>query len=140
LIVFIVLTTGCGRVSSVGERPPALVVTSGDARLELQPYTVCWSTATSGYCADGIPPDPLPSLGEIDEDIEVFWPFAGWEFDASIQQAGEDAVDVVLGVRPGAWVIEVGDLGGNYEVSLSGFGPQGDVHYQFSVEVVRGSD
>jgi len=116
-----------------------MVVTSGDARLELQPYTVCWSTATSGYCADGIPPDPLPSLGEIREDIEISWPFAGWEFIASIAHAGGDAVAVVLGARPGVWAIEVDDLEGRYEVSLSGFGPQGDVHYQFSVEVLPAS-
>ena len=120
----------------MGERPPALAVTSGDARLELQPYTVCWSTATSGYCADGIPPDPLPSLGEIEENIEILWPFAGWEFAASLHQEGANAVDVVLGVRPGVWVIEVDGLEGNYEVSLSGFGAQGDVHYRFSGEVV----
>jgi hypothetical protein len=103
------------------------VVTSGDARLELQPYTVCWSTPTSGYCADGVPPDPLPSLGRIEEDIEIAWPFAGWEFVASIEQADEDAVELALGERPGVWVIEVGDLDGSYEVALSGFGPQGDV-------------
>ena len=135
----ILIATGCVRVSSAGERPPALVVTSGDARLELQPYTVCWSTATSGYCADGIPPDPLPMLGEIQEDIEISWPFAGWEFAASLQQGRGRAFNVDLGGAPGVWVIEVGDLEGPYDVSLSGFGPQGDVHYQFAVEVVAGS-
>jgi hypothetical protein len=113
-----------------------MVVTSGNVSLELQPYTVCWSTATSGYCADGIPPDPLPSLGEIREDVEISWPFAGWEFVASIAQAGGDAVEVVLAERPGVWAIEIDDLEGNYEVALSGFGPQGDVHYRFSIEVL----
>jgi len=135
----ILIATGCVRVSSAGERPPALVVTSGDARLELQPYTVCWSTATSGYCADGIPPDPLPSLGEIEEHIEISWPFAGWEFAASIQQGEADPVEVDLVGAPGVWVMEVDDLNGAYDVSLSGFGPQGDVHYQLAVEVVAGS-
>lgn len=76
----------------------------------------------------------MPSLGEVGEDIEIFWPFAGWEFAASLHQDGADAIDVVLVVRPGVWVIEVGDLEGNYDVSLSGFGPEGDVHYQFRVE------
>jgi hypothetical protein len=136
MVLSILLATGCGRVSAVGERPPPLVVAAGDVRLELQPYTVCWSTATSSYCADGIPPDPLPSLGEVGEDIEIFWPFAAWEFAVSLQHEGADAVDVVLDVRPGVWVIEVDDLEGNYDVSLSGFGPHGDVHYQFSVEAV----
>jgi hypothetical protein len=112
-----------------------MVVTSGNVSLELQPYTVCWSTATSGYCADGIPPDPLPSLGEIREDVEISWPFAGWEFVASIQKNDADAVDVELVEQAGQRVIEVDDLDGIYSISLSGFGPQGDVHYRFSVEV-----
>jgi hypothetical protein len=136
LAMSILIATGCFRVSSVGERPPPLVVTAGDARLDLQPYTLCWNAATSGYCADGIPPDPLPSLGEIGEDIKISWPFAGWEFVASIQKDGADAVDVELMEQAGQRVIEVDDLDGIYDVSLSGFGPQGDVHYQFSVEVV----
>jgi hypothetical protein len=120
----------------VGEQPPPLVVTSGDARLELQPYTVCWSTATSGYCADGGPPDPLPSLGAIGGDIDISWPLAGWDFTASMQPDGGDAVNVELVGEPAVRVIRVAGLDGTYAVSLSGFGPQGDVHYQFSVEVV----
>ncbi len=122
-------------MSGIGERPPPLVVTAGDARIELQPYTVCWSTATSGYCADGTQPSPLPSLGAIKESLEISWPLAGWDFVASIHQAGEDAIEVELGKRPGVWVIEVDDLEGNFDVSLSGFGPERDVQYQFSVDV-----
>jgi hypothetical protein len=32
--------------------------------------------------------------------------------------------------------VNVDRLDGIYDLSLSGFGPQGDVHHQFSVEVV----
>ncbi|HUP16027.1 MAG TPA: hypothetical protein VM848_08260 [Acidimicrobiia bacterium] len=35
LMPSILIAAGCGRVSSVGEQPPPLVVKTGDARLEL---------------------------------------------------------------------------------------------------------
>lgn len=136
LAMSILIATGCVRVSSAGERPPPLVVTAGDGRLDLQPHTVCWATGTGGYCADGTPPDPLPNLGEIEENIEVSWPFGGWEFVASIHEDDVEVANVELVEQAGVRVIEVDDLDGIYDVSLSGFGPQGDVHYQFSFEVV----
>ena len=68
--------------------------------------------------------------------IVVGWPLAGWEFVASMQQDGGGAVYVELVGQPAVRVVEVEGLAGTYDVSLSGFGPQGDVHYQFSVKVV----
>lgn len=113
----------------VPEAPPDLVVTNGSTTLELRPWTYCFANG----CADGFPPDPLPSIG-IGERLDVTFPLADWSFSAAFQRAGDpcartQTVDLEQG---GPTTFTLGPAGppGTYQVELFGRG-NGDLFVSF---------
>ena len=110
-------------------RPPGVVVSNGSTVLELAPWTYCIETT----CADGFPPDPLPSAGTGDE-LEVTFPLAGWTFDAAFQRAGEPCsrTQTIALQQTGPTSFRLGPAGpaGSYKVELFGRG-EGDLFVSF---------
>jgi hypothetical protein len=107
-------------------------VTAGDGQLVLVPYTYCW-TIGGGVCADGAPPNPLPSLTlERGSDLIIDFPLR-WAIQASLFQDGDRCEGVVLEVDPiGAPVHTLGPVG-MYLVEVFGRGDQGDAAWSFEL-------
>jgi len=107
-------------------------VTAGDEQLVLVPYTYCW-TVGRGVCADGAPPDPLPSLTlESGSDLIVDFPLR-WKIQATLFLEGDFCEGVVLEIHPiGASVDPLG-LAGQYLVEVFGRSEQGDAFWSFEL-------
>ena len=112
------------------EEPPPVTVQGGDVELSLNAWTACWSNG----CYDGAPPQVLPAIGSPGE-ITVEFPVAGWEFSAIVQPVG-----VECGRRQTEPLEQIGEtvhrlepigLAGDYEVTLFGRGPGGDLFVSF---------
>jgi hypothetical protein len=107
-----------------------VVVRGGDTVLSLEAWTACWGNG----CYDGVPPVDLPYIGSPDE-IVVEFAVSGWEFSATVQPAGE-----ACGRRQTEPLEQVSDtvhrlvpvgVADDYEVTLFGRGPGGDVFVSF---------
>lgn len=112
------------------EEPPPVTVQGGDVEMSINAWTACWSSG----CYDGAPPQVLPDIGSPGE-ITVEFPVAGWEFRAIVQPVG-----VECGRRQteplqfiGETVHRLEPIGpaGDYEVTLFGRGPGGDLFVSF---------
>jgi hypothetical protein len=115
------------------ERPPDLVVTAGDEQLVLGPFTYCWSVGDRGVCADGAPPDPLPSLTlESGSDLIVDFPLR-WEIQATLLPDGDHCEGVVVDVDPIAPSVDTLGPAGMYLVEVFGRGEQGDAAWSFEL-------
>lgn len=116
--------------SGAADRAPAVHVRAGDAELALEPWMACWGNG----CYDGFPPEVLPDIGGPDE-IMVEFPASNWEFTATVQPVGEEC-----GRRQTERLEPTGDTThrlvpvgpvDDYEVTLFGRGPGGDVFASF---------
>ena len=124
------------------DRPPNLVVTSGQERLDLEPWTYCWSSGTQGVCADGMPPDPLPAfeapVTELGVQYPLDWPMT---HQRSIPEGG--------GYCQGSTVISMDGHGdpfpppvpaGNHSVEIFAQGEGGDAIWSFAFETTTNMD
>jgi hypothetical protein len=140
--VLLLVLSGCFLVPGYGAStsPPPVLVDSGARSLEVDPYTTCWTAGSSGYCADGVPPDPLPDLGRVTGPVSVTFAVDGWDLMASAHLVGSGhrtSIDLALDeVSEQTWSMRTDVPGGTYEVSLSGRGPQGDIAAAFQLTVV----
>lgn len=113
--------------------PPVRLVTESVA-LRIHPFTSCWSTATSGFCYDGFPVKPLPSIGGTHGPITLAFGRDGWRFRVSVRDSSGEQTSVDL-VKTDArhWRLVVKDLpDGRYRADVFGSGPQGDVAAAFA--------
>lgn len=126
--------------------PPDIEVFGSNGTLALRPYTYCWTQEfgdeSVGICADGEWPDPLPSAGTTNGQVTFLFPVDGWSFTAhgGPPDAEPDRPLTVTEVRDGKWAVELDGVLGPSIVSVSGFGPEGDVHVAFTVELLSGVD
>ena len=144
------LTTACGNASTpnteiapsspttvsdpVDEiRPPELMVTAGSEELALAPFAWCWTESDQSICADGVPPEPLPSLTLApNSELSFHFPI-DWHLQASLFP-GEDfcevsEVDVLIDGTP---VVSLGPAG-TYRVEVFGSGEGGDGAWSFEL-------
>ncbi len=109
--------------------PPDVSVRNGGTTLELEPWTYCYQAA----CADGFPPDPLPSVGSGDQ-LDVMFPLEGWTFDATFQRAGDPCARTqTIGLQrggPTSFVLGPAGPAGTYTIELLGRG-DGDLIVSF---------
>jgi len=110
-------------------RPPSVSVASNATTLDLEAWTFCFANG----CADGFPPDPLPSVG-ADDELEVRFPLEGWGFQADFQRAGDPCarhqyVDLEQ-TGPTSFVLRPAGPAGTYAVTLFGRG-DGDLFVTF---------
>ena len=110
-------------------RPPGVTVASNATTLDLEAWTFCFANG----CADGFPPDPLPSVG-ADDELEVRFPLEGWGFQADFQRAGDPCarhqyVDLEQ-TGPTSFVLRPAGPAGTYAVTLFGRG-DGDLFVTF---------
>ncbi len=112
------------------EPPPDVVVTAGDVKLTLRPWTACWANG----CYDGAPPRNLAEVGSPPE-ILVEFPVPGWEFSATVRPVGEECgrrqMEPLERVGETTYLLRPIGLAGDYEVTLFGRGPGGDVFVSF---------
>lgn len=116
---------------------PSVIIRTADSALEVKPHTYCYRDT----CADGEPPDPMPSIGDA-EGVEIEFPISDWEFSAYFRQADERCPltqTVQLDKNSGGnWVLEPMGYRDTYEIWISGFSPEwedalewGDAFYAF---------
>ena len=128
-----------GGPDAVAEAPTFTV--QGDREpLTLKAYTHCGP----GYCADGAPPDPLPSAGRP-AAVPVRFSEPGWTLTASAHLGEDDdcarTYDLpVTGTGDGDWVLQPAGPAGTYDVTLSARGTRGDAYAAFAWTMpVRGT-
>jgi len=134
----VVATSTSVPTSTDGNRPPDLRVTGGDRELVLSPFSYCWSAGGTGVCADGLPPDPLPSLSLVDSALSVSLPI-DWTLQATVSPSGGACDDVsIIDVDPGGAPFDVPGSAGTYRLDLFGRGDRGDGAWAF--QVATGAD
>jgi len=110
-------------------RPPPFVVLFASTRLELEPFTYCYHSASRGVCADGFDNDP-PSIGSPAQ-IVVFVPVSGMDQMSVTQTIGSgDCGSLQAGVRAlggGWWSVRPSGPSANYRVSLFASGGGDDM-------------
>jgi hypothetical protein len=111
------------------EPPPSVVVRYFDESIELTPWTYCYGNG----CADGMPPENPPDVGNP-EEIIVEYPLPGWSFTASFRPSDDDCGRVQeVPLEPageGAFVLRPAGYAGTYDVTLFGRG-DGDLFTTF---------
>jgi hypothetical protein len=116
---------------------PSVIIRTAGSALDVRPYT--WSYRDT--CADGDPPDPLPSIGDA-ESAEIVFPISDWELSAYFTQANERCPltqFVPLDKNSaGNWVLEPMGYSDKYQIGISAFSPDwevalewGDAFYAF---------
>jgi hypothetical protein len=117
--------------------PPPVRLVAGGVVLALDPYTSCWSTASSAMCYDGIPPTPLPSLGGTTAPVRLAFDRSDWRFSGTMVDPGGTARQVrLVRIGPKRWRLALGPLpDGRYRADVFGGGPQGDVAAAFALTV-----
>lgn len=116
---------------------PSVIIRTAKAALEVRPHTWCYRDT----CADGEPPDPLPSIGDADS-AEIEFPISDWEFSAYFTQADERCPRTQLVQLDknsvGNWVLEPMGYSDTYQIGISAFSPEwevamewGDAFYAF---------
>lgn len=89
--------------------PPEIEVRAGDQKAMLDPFHFCWDTPEGDLCVYGIPPDPLPDLGTIDDGFEITFPVEGFAFHADFTPV--PAPDCAYADCEGAWLGELDQTG-----------------------------
>lgn len=111
------------------DEPPAVTLRSDAASLDLQAHTYCYGNV----CADGLPQETPPSVGEASE-VFVDFPEPGWSFEATFERVGERcARRQTVELEPagdGSWVLPSHGPAGTYDVTLFGRG-NGDLFTVF---------
>ena len=134
--MLLVLVACCGL-----PRPPGLVVVAEDGEVRVAPLSYCWSDVDRGLdaCASGTYPVSNPTnVGGVDGRIEFLWNVAGWEFEAWINDPGDQANRIrldALDEGAGHWALELEGRDGLQEVQVSGRGPEGDAGFIFLVDL-----
>ena len=115
--------------------PPPVRLIAGRVVLALDPYTSCWSTASSAMCYDGIPPTPLPSLGGTTGPVRLAFHRSDWWFRVRLEDRGGTVRPVkVVQTGPQRWRLASASLPvGRYRADVFGRGPQGDVAAAFAL-------
>lgn len=123
--------------SSLQQGPPPVRLIAGGVVLALDPYTSCWSTASSGMCYDGMPPAPLPSLGGTTGPVRLAFDRSDWRFSVRMEdQPGTSRSVKLVRTGPQRWRLALASLPeGRYRADVFGRGPQGDVAAAFAVTV-----
>lgn len=114
--------------------PPDLVIEAGAESLSLQPWTYCWTENSQFVCADGMPPDPLPSLTLAPgDDLSFRFPL-DWHLQGTLHQ-GDDMCSAAWEVDIIADGTPVEDLGpaGTYRFEVAGQGIGGDGFWTFEL-------
>ena len=126
---------------AVSGRPPNLVVTSGEERLELEPWTYCWTSGTNGVCADGMPPDPLPSFESPVTELVIEYPL-DWGMLATFYPEGSEYCDgqTVIQVVPGGETLAPPVATGGHFVEIFAQGDGGDAIWSFTFETTADND
>ncbi len=114
------------------DEPPTVRVAGDEAVLDLRPWTTCWRY----YCADGAPLNPEEIAAR--DAILVEFPVAGWEFSATATNRSDDCGrNQTIQLEPvGPTVHRLTPIGraGDYEITLTGRGPEGDLFVTFRWE------
>lgn len=141
IILLAFVLTGCFLVPEYGgpASPPPVLLASGSQTLDVDPYTTCWSSGSSTYCADGIPPDPLPYLGSVSGPVSATFEVDGWDLQATADTVGDGRgqhIDLSMDqVSEQTWSMGTDLPDGRYEIWLSGRRPEGDIAVAFQVTV-----
>lgn len=119
-----------GRGPTEIDRPPPVEVRGGDTVLSLEAWTACWGNG----CYDGMPPQNPPHIGDPAE-ILVEFPEEGWEFSATVTPVGEECgrrqTEPLETVEVTVHRLMPIGLADEYEVTLFGRGPGGDLFVSF---------
>lgn len=105
----------------------------------MAPFGYCWFTDGEGVCADGVPPDPLPSIALGEEGgLSQFFPL-DWSMEVRVLPAGDrcDGVWTLEADPDGTPIVALGDAG-TLTLDVFARGEQGDAAWRF--EVVSSSD
>ena len=121
-------TTTAGPEMTDVTPPPPFRVQYDDEELVLQPFAWCYENG----CADGMPDDPLPTIGSPTE-VRVFVPLKGWDLVATFVSADEKCgreQTVEPAENDGWYVLRPAGHAGSYHVDLFAQG-QGDMVARF---------
>ncbi len=120
--------------AAVTQVPPPIRLSSPAVSIALVPFSACWSNQQSGFCYDGAPPHPLPSLGGLGGRVTLAFARDGWHFRVSAVGEGGHRTRLDL-VRTGdrSWRLRLDALPpGHYRAQVFGRGEQGDVAGAFA--------
>lgn len=110
--------------------PPPVRVSYGDESVDLKAWTSCYGS----MCMDGIPPRDPPDVGNPPR-VVVEFPLENWTFKALFDTAGPQCARPFPAkldeIEPGRFVLDPAGYAGEYDVTLSGRGPDGDVAVTF---------
>lgn len=151
VLVGVILLAACGQVRDEGDTrrtmssdetpegdhrggpdldaPPPVTINFSGGSIELVPWTYCYGNG----CADGMPPETPPDVGDPEEVI-VEYPLPGWSFEASFTPAGEkcarDFPTTLEQVDEGSFLLRPAGYRDTYDVTLFGRG-DGDLFVTF---------
>jgi len=117
------------------DRPPNLVVTSGDESLDLEPTGFCWMGRPEGVCVDGEAPDPLPGFGSPVTEIGLEYPL-DWPMTLYLNRPGGGAcgLERIIQMRPNGDEFRLPVPVGRHVVDVEAVGDQGQGVWTFVVE------
>ncbi len=109
-------------------------MTVGETELVISPYAYCWFADGQGLCADGAPPEVLPSLTMGDDSaLAVTFPL-DWQLQATLFPDGGSCEGApVIDVDPGGALLEALGPADTYLVEVVGRGEEGDGAWAFEV-------
>jgi hypothetical protein len=118
-----------GHVSALDSPPPRVHLATSQVDLGLHPFASCWVRGDSGFCYDGPPPQPPPSLGGVLGAVNLSFARDGWHFKVSVIDSSGHRTKVTLNQQSErVWRLALGQLpDDDYRVDIFGKGPQGDV-------------
>ncbi|HKE71663.1 MAG TPA: hypothetical protein VKB55_20570 [Nocardioidaceae bacterium] len=112
------------------ELPPDMRVHYGDQSIDLRPWTFCYLST----CADGAPPRKLPDVGSP-EQVVVEFPLEGWRLRADFEATGKPCPRSfptgLEEIEPGRFLLMPAGYAGEYDVTLTARGPDGDAFTSF---------
>lgn len=145
VVAAVVALAGCGGSDfpTEDDRPPDLVVSSGERELTLTPYSYCWSRRSGleslHVCADGVPQEPLPSLSlDAGETFNAQFPLP-WTLQAEYLPDGEYCADKLrVEIDTIGDPIDLPTAAGSYRVEIFGRGDAGDGAWAFELTTAFG--
>lgn len=103
------------------EAPPPVTIRFFDRSIELEAWSYCYGNG----CADGMPPENPPDVGNPDEVI-IEYPLEGWSFTASFTRAGQECGrEFPTELEPlgdGRFLLRPAGYAATYDVTLFGRG------------------
>ena len=112
------------------DRPPDMRVHYGDQSIALRPWTYCYIST----CADGAPPRKLTDVGSP-EQVVVEFPLEGWRLRADFEATGKRCARTFTSqleeIEPGRFLLKPTGYADEYDVTLTGRGPDGDAFTSF---------